>query len=110
MYEIPTSQPDTPYWVQQTTLEGVTYYFDFQWNFREEAWFMSILDADLDPILSGRRIVLNFPLLRLVDERRPPGQILALAETGGEDPGYDELGSRVKLYYLTAEEVAEAQA
>lgn len=82
-------------------LDGQTYTFDFEWNDRDAGWYMSISDSVGAPLLSGRRIVLNFPLIsRYRDARLPAGTIEAI-DTGSTDtePGFADLGDRVKLLY-----------
>lgn len=89
--------------------EGVTYLVRLEWNMRA-GWFFALSDAAGDPIVSARRLVCDWDMLRTcVDVRRPPGGIYLLDTTGRhEDAGYDDLGVRHLLYYFTADEVAEA--
>lgn len=106
-YSIPLS-PGTPAFTQRTLLDGRAYILDFRWNERESAWYLSLLDEHEDPILYGIKLVLNWPLLRrVVDPRRPPGSLMCVDPSGNDDsPGLQELGTRVELIYLDAEEIA----
>lgn len=110
-YRIPTStDPTFPSYTQRTTLDGREYVLGFDWNARDLSWYFSISDEDGAPILVGRKIVLDYPLLdRLVDDRAPPGAIVALDLSGrNEPPQLDDLGTRVILYYYDAASLAEA--
>jgi hypothetical protein len=90
-----------------TELDGETYGFEFHWNERESGWFMSVLTADEEPIVAGKRVVVDWPLTaRDPDVRLPPGMLVAQDTEGArQDPGRYDLGSRVVLLYFTADEV-----
>jgi hypothetical protein len=93
----------------QATLDDVTYTLEFRWNVRLGAWFMNVLDAEgVEPSLLGVRLVVDFPLTQNIVDRAPPGFFLALdtgsAEGEGQDPGFDDLGNRVQLWYVPEEE------
>lgn len=96
-----------PHFDLQVPLDGVTYTFEFCWNTRESGWFMSILTEGGDPIISGVRVVVDFPLARrCADPRRPPGVLLAIDTTGKRlDPDLDGFGPRVVLMYITSAEL-----
>lgn len=100
---------DSPRYQFTTSLENTTFTFVFKWNERDGAWYMSLLDGDGVPILTGRRIVINFPLLaRVVDARRPAGELIAIDTTNSKtEPGRDDFGKRVLLLYY---EAADLQA
>lgn len=106
---IPTStDPELPHYVQRTALDGVEYELRFDWNQREQRWYLRIADADGDVIAGDIKIVSGWPLLRRRrDDRLPPGALMAVDQTGnGEDPGLTELGERVLLLYFDAEELS----
>lgn len=97
---LPT-RTDVPRYDFEIELDGVVYVFDMEWNDRDSGWYMSILDRDLTPLLSGRRVVTNWPLTnRYRDSRLPAGTIEAVDTSGSEtEPGLSDLGDRVKLIY-----------
>jgi Domain of unknown function (DUF6983) len=105
MIEIPapTSQNVT----QITTLSGRDYVFTFHWNARESAWYFDLADQDEVLIVTSRKVTVAFPLItRCVDERRPEGMLIAIDSTGhNQDPGLDDFGTRVKLFYLEKSDV-----
>ena len=85
-------------------LDGVSFILGFIWNYREEAWFMSVLAADETPIASGVRIVVDELLLEQVrGTLKPAGDLIAVDTTGAQvDPGIDDLGANVLLFYSEA--------
>lgn len=91
-------------YTQRTVLDGREYLLRFRWNQRAAKWYLSIYDQNEIPIYEGIKIVTNFPLLgyRIVDARRPPGEIIAVDVTSDRDPGLYDLGSRVVLMYVDA--------
>lgn len=104
MVIIPNS--DFPAYTETLTLDGFLYVFTFVWNTRETAWFMSISRDNVD-LLYGIKVVDNYELIgRFTNLSLPPGLIMALdLENINRNPGRDELGSVVKLVYLTESEV-----
>lgn len=85
----------------QVDLQGTLYNLAFRWNDRAGAWFFTLADADGDPIVAGKRVSVDVPLLRNVtDARRPAGEILALDTNGAGDPAQSDLGGRVVVVYV----------
>jgi len=99
---------DLPHFKFRTELDGAGYVFEFWWNDRAGAWFMSISDTDDVMILAGVRVVVDFPLAaRFHDERLPPGVLVAQDTTGArQDPGLEDLGVRTVLLYFPSSELA----
>lgn len=100
--EVPVSL-DVPLYTERVTLDGQEYVFRFDWNGREGRWYFDIGDINENWIVTGVKIVCNWPLLRrLVDPRKPPGSLLAVdfSGLGGEPPSLPDLGRRVKLIYF----------
>lgn len=98
---------DLPFYTFQVELDGATFQAEVQWNFRDEGWYASLFTADGDPIWTGLRLVLGFPLgSRCRDDRKPPG-IFSLQDTSGADreATFSDLGSRVRLYYFPTGEL-----
>jgi hypothetical protein len=89
---------------QRLNLDGVVYTLELAWNQSEESWHVSLFDAEEEPIVTGLRIVTNWPLWRYYkfDPRMPPGELVAQDLTGDESrPGFDDfgIGKRVELTY-----------
>lgn len=100
--EIPVSK-DVPNYTQRVTLDGREYLLGFDWNDREQRWYLSISTVDETPLAMGIKVIANWPLLRkFTDDRLPPGVLMAadLSPEGGEPPGFSDLGRRVKLHYF----------
>ena len=97
-----------PSFRQRTSLDGVTFELEVAWNERESAWYIAVADADGVAIRSGRRMVLNTPLLLSVaDARRPGGELYLIDLDGtGVEAALEDLGVRVVLMYVTAAEAA----
>ena len=103
---------NAPAYSYTIALEGRDYVLRFVYSERCGDWHLSIFDADESPIVTGIRVVSNFPLLhRLNDARLPPGMLIAL-DMGrvAKDPGLEDFGARVRLAYLSAEDIAAALA
>lgn len=93
---------DAPHYDFSVTLEGKLLTFEFRWNERSGAWFLSLFDDTGAPIVSGRRVVLGADLLgRSSDARLPPGTLLAYDTSGANlDAGRADLGGRVQILYV----------
>jgi hypothetical protein len=101
-----------PHYQIGTSIDGAQYVLEVRWNQRDEAWYLDILDEDEDPIAHGIKIVLGSVLgKRCVDPRMPAGALIAADLSGaGLDATLDDLGTRVVVYYYSADEVAEVLA
>jgi len=93
----------------QTTLDGLVYTFLLKKNLRNGTWTLDILEQDETPIRHGMKLVVGFPILRLVRDRtRPPGELVAEDTRGTfQLPDLTNLGTDVVLVYVTEEEVQE---
>jgi hypothetical protein len=108
--EIPT-RTDAPHYAFRMDLDGTIYRLDFDWNDRDSAWYLGVATVDGTPLVTGRKIIINLPLLsRFKDPRLPPGVLVALdSASAAQDPDVDELGTRVRLLYIPVAEVTEVQ-
>lgn len=67
---------DSPAFSESLTLDGKEYGFFFAWNTRGSFWYMNLNDANGNPLVSGVRLVINFPLLdQHPGEGMPPGSM-----------------------------------
>lgn len=103
---IPTSQQESNY-TQVTGLDGRDYVLELRWNQRQGRWYLKISTADDGTIQGPVAVVADWPLVYPgKDLPLPPGCLMAVDTTGqGRDPGLTELGGRVVLVYLDAEEL-----
>lgn len=100
--------PDVPHFDFQVELDGVTYTLELRWNERDAAWYLSLLTAEEDPLVMGRKVVLDVPLWSRFKDPRVPRGLLVAVDTSqkGIDAGYDDLGRRVQLVYTPTAEIA----
>lgn len=100
---------DVAFWTQRVVLDGRTFHLRGEWNQRASAWFLGLSDQDETVIFSPRKVVADFDLLRQCsDDRRPGGALMAVDTSGeGADPAFGDLGDRVQLVYVSADELAE---
>ncbi len=105
MRQIPTTADDVLY-TQVTDLDGADFVLTFALNLRDGRWYLDLADQDAVMILAGIPLVVNFDLLRRVqDSRRPLGKLLCIDPTGaGRDPGP---GTAPTLLYVTEAELGE---
>jgi len=107
------SSPDT---LQRVILEDVEYQLRWRYVQIEDRWALDISSADGMLLAGGIRVVQGFALLaenragRAADTF-PPGEIIVTDSrtTARLDPGLDELGTELKIFYVdrpTLEELA----
>lgn len=91
----------------QVPLEGRVYTLALRWAGRDARWYLDIFDEDRTPIYVGVAVVLNFPLaFRCASSEFWPGVLLATDTSGASlEPGLEDLGERVKLFYYDADEL-----
>lgn len=103
---IPSGGP--AYGSQRLSLDGRVYTLGMAWNESAGGWFFSLLDSEDAPIITGIRVISNWPLLRWrkFDPRCPPGELVAIDETSdGSPPRFADfgLGRRVQLVYFAVQ-------
>lgn len=110
--EILQLSPDHEYQEAEFQLDGDTFRVLVRYNARIDSWMLSLYDFEGNAVATGRRITVNnFLFPWLVSSARPGGQLMALdSQDEDADPGHDDLGTRVVLYYFDADEIAEMQA
>jgi hypothetical protein len=99
---IPTS--DDPFYRQVTALEGTDYVLTFNYNQRENVYYLTVSTADDVDIVRGIKLVCKWHLFAgHIDTRLPPGILMVLPRTTDDSPpGLGELGAgkRCELVYL----------
>jgi hypothetical protein len=96
-----------PLYNERVRLEGKDYIFRFDFNNREQRFYMNIKSEDGTPQLTGVKVVANWPLItrHRFNSALPPGELIAIdLETNGVPPVLADFGSRVKLYYYASDE------
>jgi hypothetical protein len=106
-YELPLDAVDKNYSVS-TVLEGETFTFAVRWNGRAASWFFDLYDVNGEIIIAGVRIALGVLLgRRTTDPRMPNGSfIVSDLSNAGREAGIDDLGSRVKVFFYPAAQLA----
>lgn len=106
MIEIPV-RTDIGWWSEVVDLGDTLYKLEFAWNTRDERWYMSISLTDGTVLLAGLPIVVDYPLIdRFTNENLPYGALIAVDTSGrGAEPNIDDLGNRVKLIFVPADEL-----
>lgn len=111
---IPTKTDGTQAYGVTVPLDGVAYRFDFAWNARGQYWTALVSDSAGNPLVRravriGTLFFARFRALNLTGY--PSGEVLVLDTSNQDlDPGLTDLGARVQLTYLSADEIAAAAA
>lgn len=105
IWRIPTRA--YPTYTQTSDLDGETFSLRFRWSQRAACWHLDVHTLDGVPVVLSVRLVVNFPLLRrVVNDVRPPGELIVADLTGpGEEPTLEDFGTRFALFYFDAEEL-----
>jgi hypothetical protein len=110
---LPTLTDGTAVYTFQTSLDSVAFQLDLEWNDRELAWYLNLYDANLNPLVMGRKVVLGIPLLGRFQgiAGLPPGDLIAFDTSNTDNPpGLLDLGDRVVLLYFTKADLAAVSA
>lgn len=103
---IPTTQSGSSF-VETVTIDSILYRLLFNWNTRDENWYLTISDKNDNPLVTAIKLVVNYELIRdWPDMGLPTGYLIAvdMSETG--DPcGRNDLGNRVILMYFSESEI-----
>ncbi len=97
---------------QSTPLDGQVFVLHFDFNIRDNNWYLSVHDDEDLPIRNcvGRKLVVNYSvLLRAFTDDRPLGELLVISDTQG-DPGLFDLGKGVILTYVPVADVEASAA
>lgn len=97
---------------QSTPLDGQVFVLHFNFNTRDQNWYLSIHDENDLPIRGcvGRKLVQNFRVLRSVSEDKPAGELLVVSNGDPLDPRLFDLGNGTILTYIPAADVATLEA
>ena len=102
-WKIPTIAAETAPYEFQIALDGSIFTIDLAWNERAGRWFYGIATAEGVSVVSSQPVLNRHPLLRWVDDRLPPGKMLAVAMSEpNREASVAELGSRVMVVYIDA--------
>lgn len=105
---VQTLQDGTARYKQTTLLDGVSFVLNFDWNARDEYWYLSIHDSEDNPIASciGMRLVVGWPILKgVTDDNRPAGELMLIGPNESL-PDLEGLGGDHFLVYIPEADVA----
>ncbi len=108
MIEIPFV-PSTP--ARFSTLIGDReLVFEQRWNERDKSWYFDLFDNDENPIVVGIKIALGTFMGRISEHPSLVKGAFMAQDTSreGAEAGYDDLGVRVRVWYVTDGELAMA--
>jgi hypothetical protein len=90
---------DTPRYTMTVLLSGVSFGLLYDYNGREDRWYVSVFEADgVTPVWRSRKIVPGVPpLLRCRTTNRPAGTIFYSGQS--DPPRFAELGRTVRCLY-----------
>lgn len=98
--------PNLPNWIMDIQLGANAYTLRGLWNESYQSWTLSIATIDGVPLISGMRLVLNWPLLLASsDERLPSGELIVVdpARRQKTDPGRNDFEpNRLRLVFVEA--------
>lgn len=91
-------------------LAGTPYIFALRWNSRDTAWYMDVSEIDETTIVIGLKLVLGTYIGRTVTHPLFTEGVFVAVDTTNqhEEATYDDMGTRVELWYYTAAEIAAA--
>lgn len=101
--------PSVPAATYTVSLERQSLLFDFRWDTRNQAWYLTITNTDGDFLAVGSKLTPDTPLIRKNLDKAPSGNLFVVAttdETSGI-PTRDNIGPTkdYRLIYFTEEEL-----
>jgi hypothetical protein len=101
-----------PVWDYTLPLDGATYRLRLTYRQRQDRWYVDLFDADDAALVRGAMLTVDTPLLEDIRiPGLPPGALMCLDTTGAGEPcGYEDLGRRCVLLYLSADDLQPAAA
>jgi hypothetical protein len=112
MEVLPTVFDGTKWYVFSVSLEGLSFRLEFNWNDREGQWYFNLLDTNNNPLVTGRKVVLDMPMIgRFPYTNLPNGDFMAIDTSGQQiPPSLNDLGDRVLFVYLSSTDIAQMTA
>ena len=72
---------NAPSFAMNINLSNESFRFRFDYNYRADSWYLSIMNYNSNPIVSGIRLVLNYDILTPFKSRDiPAGALVVLAD------------------------------
>jgi hypothetical protein len=98
--------PSDPLQLVSVALDGVTYVLRARWNTTDNAWYLDAWERDgTTPIAFGLKLVLGVRLGSTYSHALfAAGMFMLPLDDTGIEPGFADLGSRVLLVHMTADD------
>ncbi len=95
-----------PYYTARIKLENSVFNLVVFWSTREQAWYLTIKNSQNDAILINLKLL---PFVNLTGRfekiQLPDGAFICFAISGDDPPTRDDLGSRIKVWFLTEQDL-----
>jgi len=91
----------------EVVLDEVVYKLNFTYNARFDFWTMAIRNLQAVDLISGIKLVLNYPLSgQFQTDATPPGEFICIDTTDKDlDVNGENFGNTVQLLYFTEAEI-----
>lgn len=99
---------NSPSFQQSVVLERTVYNFAINYNVRDESYYLSIYDKGQNPLLLGRRLVVDVYtniLDSIYDDNKPTGLLIVSAVDDNTEITRENMGVDVQLIYVGADEL-----
>lgn len=106
---IQTDTDGTAFYRQTTPLDGRVYQLIFTWNARTENWYLTVrteAGVEIEGCEGMKLVQGGFPLRKVADLNRPPGEIIVQSEFDAE-PTLTSLGTDTVLAYIPRADLEE---
>lgn len=106
MIEIPLDA-NLPNFEFNISLELFKYRFHFLWNERMQLWTVDIGTTDGVDMVNGQPVWVSYSITDRFKNPLLPKGVLLFVDSSGKNltPGRDDLGNRVKFYYIPSDEI-----
>ena len=104
MITIATGDGKSSHFETRPSLDGTSYILEFDWNDRDQSWYMNLWDTDKVKLyFANERLVVNWSLGTYNTRFGLPGSLFVYDTSGTErEMEFADLGDRVVLLYFTA--------
>lgn len=94
------------YWEQRLILGGEPFSLNANWNIRDETWDISLFTSEGDPLIVGRKLVLNTNVLQQVHVESAPKGVLLVTPVSDKTTTItrDNMGIDVELVFIEEED------
>lgn len=94
------------YWEQRVILGEEPFSLISNWNIRDETWDVSLFTSEGDPLIVGRKLVLNTNVLEQVQLEASPKGVLLVVPVSDKTTNItrDNMGVDVELVFIEEED------